>query len=63
VVFVGEEPPGLKVLFHPHLFLELEHMAGFQVCLGMNREVLITLCGLAFATLFAFAIAAALMIR
>jgi hypothetical protein len=30
---------------------------------GMNREVLITLCSLAFATLFAFAIAAALMIR
>jgi hypothetical protein len=29
----------------------------------MNREVLITLCGLAFATLFAFAIAAALMIK
>jgi hypothetical protein len=38
-------------------------VAGFHVFSGMNREVLITLCGLAFATLFAFAIAAVLMIR
>ena len=29
----------------------------------MNREILITLCGLGFATMFAFAIAAALMIK
>jgi hypothetical protein len=29
----------------------------------LRHEVLITLCGLAFATLFAFAIAAALMIK